>query len=160
MKRLLPFLLLGLLAACTNPPRQPVVTCLDFHTFKPGEPVKGKQWIDRFTIEANAKPLEFRDAGAAGGPSGTIGLLIKDHVFVGIDDPYTQFEITYVSNSTVPIRFETYDQAANILDRKTFATDPLHTALNVSLQEAKPTKLLGFYEGGGEGLLTKVCFVH
>ena len=45
-------------------------------------------------------------------------------------------------------------------DRKMLAADPQHSPLVLSLQEAKPTKLLGFYDGGGKGLLTKLCVTH
>ena len=49
---------------------------------------------------------------------------------------------------------------ATILDNRTLPAEPQHTPQVLSLQEAKPTKLLGFYDGGGESLLTKVCVTH
>ena len=117
MKRWSAFVLLGLLAACTTAPPKPTTSCVDFHSYKAGQSIKDKLWLERFTFDAHEAPLEFRDAGAMGGPVGTIGLQIKDHVYVGIDEPFTLFEITYISNSAQPIRFETYDQDATILDR-------------------------------------------
>ena len=160
MKRWSPFVLLGLLAACTTAPPKPTTSCVDFHSYKAGQSLKGKQWLERFTFDNPDEPIEVRDAGTMGGPPGTIGLQIKNHLYVGIDEPFALFEISYISNSAEPIRLESYDESATILDRKMLAADPQHTPLVLSLQEAKPTKLLGFYDGGGQGLLTKLCVTH
>ena len=161
MKRWPPAVLLLLLAGCATAPPKPTTSCVDFHSYKDGQAVKGKLTIDRFTFGSGGEaPIEFRDAGRAGGPPGTMGLQIKDHLYVAIDEPFTLFEVTYISNSAQPIRFETYAPDATILDSRPFAADPQHTPLAQPLQEAKPTKLLGFYDGGGEGLVTKVCVTH
>ena len=160
MRRLSCIVLLGLLAGCTTAPPKPTTNCVDFQIYKDGQPIKGKLSIDRFTFDAHEAPIEVRDAGGLGGPQGTMGLQIKDHLYVGIDEPFSLFEITYIANSVQPIRFQTYEQDATILDNRTLAAEPQHTPQVLSLQEAKPTKLLGFYDGGGESLLTKVCVTH
>ena len=153
-------ILLGLLAGCATAPPKPTTNCVDFQSYKDHQPIKGKLSIDRFTFDAHEAPIEVRDAGGLGGPQGTLGLQIKDHLYVAIDEPFTLFEVTYISNSAQPIRFQTYQQDATILDNRTLAAEPQHTPQLLSLQEAKPTKLLGFYDGGGESLLTKVCVTH
>ena len=161
MKRWPSVILLALLAGCTNVPPKPTTSCVDFHAYKDHQQIKGKLAIDRFTFDGGREqPIEIRDAGGAGGPKGLMGLQIKDHLYVGLDEPFTLFEVTYISNSAQPIRFETYAQDATILESRTFAAEPQQTPLVQPLQEAKATKLLGFYDGGGEGLLTKVCVTH
>jgi hypothetical protein len=161
MQRWPSILLLVLLAGCATTPPKPTTNCADFQSYKDGQSIKGKLTIDRFTFGSGGEaPIEFRDAGAAGGPSGTIGLRIKDHLYVAIDEALKLFEVTYISNSEQPIRFETYAPDATIYDSRTFAALPQHTPLVQPLPEGKPTKLLGFYDDGGEGLLTKVCVTH
>lgn len=159
MKRWSFVLLLGVLAGCATPPPKPTTHCADFQGYKDGQPIKGKLSIDPFTFSASKGPVEIRDAGGLGGPQGTMGLQIKDHLYVAIDQPYSLFEITYISNSAQPIRFQTYEQDATILDNRTLAAEPQRTPQVLSLQEAQPTKLLGFYDGG-DSLLTKVCVTH
>lgn len=160
MRRLSGVIVLGLLAGCAAVPPKPTTSCVDFQGYKDRQPIKGKLWIDRFTFDAHESPIEVRDAGGLGGPPGTMGLQIQDHLYVGIDEPFSLFEVTYISNGAQPIRFQTYEQDATILDNRTLPAEPQHTAQILSLQEAKPTKLLGFYDGGGQSLLTKVCVTH
>jgi len=159
MKRWSCVLLMALLAGCATPPPKPTTSCVDFQGYKDRQPIKGKLSIGRLTFDAHDAPLEIRDAGGLGGPQAMMGLQIKDHLYVGIDEPFTLFEITYISNSAQPMRFQTYEQDATILDNRTLAAEPQHTPQILSLQEAKPTKLLGFYDGG-DSLLTKVCVTH
>jgi hypothetical protein len=161
MKRWPTVILLALVAGCANVPPKPTTSCVDFHSYEDHQQIKDKLTIDRFTFDGRRNnPIEIRDAGGAGGPKGMMGLQIKDHLYVELDEPFTLFEVTYISNSSQPIRFETYEQDATILDSRTFAAEPQRTPLVQPLQEAKATKVLGFYDGGGEGLLTKVCVTH
>jgi hypothetical protein len=151
-------ILLALLASCTNVPPKPTTSCVDFHAYKDHQQIREKLTIDRFTFDGGRdQPLEVRDGGGAGSLK---GLQITDHLYVSLDEPFTLFEVTYISNSAQPIRFETYAQDAAILESRTFAAEPQQTPLVQPLQEAKATKLLGFYDGGGAALLTKVCVTH
>ena len=144
-----------LLCGCANGPPKPTTSCVDFNSYKDGQQVKGKVTLDRFTFGSGREsPIEFRAAG------GVVGLLIKEHVYVAVDEPFTQYEINYVSNSAQPIRFESYAQDATILESRTLSAEPQNTLLSQPLPTAKPTKLLGFYDGGDAGLLTKICVTH
>ena len=148
-------------AATTAEAPQPTKSCIDFTTYVGGETVKGSINYDRFKVSRSRDlPIEIYDPASDLGLRGDVSVRIENHLYVATTEPYSKFEISYISKSQEPVRVETYDDSATVLQTQYLVAAPQGVVLTQEIDEPKTTKYVGLYDGGGEAALTKFCVIY
>jgi hypothetical protein len=152
---------LALLAGCGHRDSgganaEPNYHCAEFNGYKDGQKVKEAQFIDEFRVAAGpGSELGFVTPGHGG-----TAVRIRPSVFVTTKEPYQRFRITYISDSTEPIRVETYTDDAVILQSVHLPAEPARQLVDAEVLQPNGTKVVGLYDGGGAGMLSQFCAAH
>jgi hypothetical protein len=154
---------LALLAGCahrsagtTAAETGPNYHCAEFNGYQDGQKVRQAQFIDEFRVASGpGHDLEFVTPGHGG-----TAVRIRPSVFISTQEPYQRFRITYISESTEPIRVETYAEDATILQSVLLPAQPARQLVDAEVLQPNGTKTVGIYDGGDLGMLSRFCAAH